>query len=684
MAGYAGLYICQICSKSYKRPEHLRRHQVSHGVERPHRCRICGSTFQRSDVLKRHLKTCDAFSEDPAEQPLEPSPKRPARRKSPSPQQPVLGFPEPSEPNLQYLTSNDPNVLRADSRSPPFANIAGWISGGLSNHAFDDPSENWQDFLNWTSGTQRLEVTVEGLGAKEESLQFLANFTSNTGLAASFDCGTLEQRWRVADAFAKSGTASTSPMEAAVGSGTPVPDINEGSHAHAAVHHWLSDPLSLKSHEIVTLVKEVVMHKSQNSCVGLTWSPSVQQACVQFFSPGNIRRCLYFYWAIWHPNVNIVHKPTFDPLSSKPQLVAAMVVIGACVSPERSDLEEVRRWFNCVEEMVFSDDDLCNDGPSPVCRDTGEVQWRHGKLRALQAAYMVCLYQNWEGSSSNKRRIRRHRYSAVVATARDIGISNARHPDYQQQTLCDFPWSRFALREELIRVFMWIFLLDTAFVIFNNLPPRMVIREMRMSTAMPEACFQAMTAEECFSDIQQGEQNTLDLVSAFEILYQPDIDSALILKLSNLGPLNLFALASAFHSIIFHFQNTFSCQGSLEAIKHAQQAWKTVWDGYMSHFSQVPRHSPTTSTMADLVPDDMWKRAGFTRYASEYWLLGKYMVDRLSKPAKKVFGAGTDPDNQVQSPISAPELVSPLLSQYDETSMQQVNMLISEFRNVNI
>ena len=75
-------------------------------------------------------------------------------------------------------------------------------------------------------------------------------------------------------------------------------------------------------------------------------------------------------------------------------------------------------WFNCVEEMVFTDDDFCSDvEPS---NETSELVsavagWR--KLQALQASYVVCLYQNWDGVDASKRRIRRHRFSTVVSVS---------------------------------------------------------------------------------------------------------------------------------------------------------------------------------------------------------------------------------------------------------------------------
>ena len=91
---------------------------------------------------------------------------------------------------------------------------------------------------------------------------------------------------------------------------------------------WLSDPLAVVTNEITNLIKEVVMVKARSSIVTLTWSALLQNMSLQFFSPPQLRKYLALYWAIWHPNVNFVHKPTFDPLASKAILVASMALIG--------------------------------------------------------------------------------------------------------------------------------------------------------------------------------------------------------------------------------------------------------------------------------------------------------------------------------------------------------------------
>ena len=148
-----------------------------------------------------------------------------------------------------------------------------------------------------------------------------------------------------------------------------------------------------------------------------------------------------------------------------------------------------------------------------------------------------------------------------------MDITTARHLNYCLQGRHEFDWNEFVSREELIRyvrylrwlchiltfpdhrIFHWIFLLDTAFVIFNNLPPRLVIKEMKEHVAAPEACFQAETADKCFRQIQQwmparSQFWKISFRSAFENLCQANLSTDMRYVLAALGPLNLFAMSS--------------------------------------------------------------------------------------------------------------------------------------------
>ena len=280
------------------------------------------------------------------------------------------------------------------------------------------------------------------------SFRFLIDFTSRTGLVSSFECASLAQRQQIVSSFHQSYLEQQHPEF--LGAIPPLPTPSEDplnpvppDHGLSPWSSWLHNPIVIKLQQVVVLVKNVVTVKPNNSTVTLTWSPSLEQRCLDFFSPPRFAKFIELYWSVWHPNVNIIHRPSFDPTSCKSILLAAMALIGkspvfpcipvflfwmesdddtgACVSPDPVDNEDAKMWFNCVEEMVFTDDDFCRDIDPPQPGDSTPLSVNtpanRRKLQALQASYIVCLYQNWEGTDASKRRIRRHRFGTVVSVS---------------------------------------------------------------------------------------------------------------------------------------------------------------------------------------------------------------------------------------------------------------------------
>ncbi|RBR15653.1 uncharacterized protein FIESC28_07294 [Fusarium coffeatum] len=571
----ATFYACPQCPKKYKRREHLYRHAASHSAVRPHRCGLCNQSYQRADVLRRHSLTCQGKVERGAtnrracdlcaKQKKACSAGQPCERcrgkeveccysfesdAPPGAGTPDFGIQPMAIANTQSLVGADGPATVVFGDTPLFdylgnyTSVSDMLEGSTNN-------QDWLDFVSLAAGNFQIHPDNN---LDNYRFHFLDNFTRRSGLVDSFDCGTYDQRVQVVERFEETDI----PCDA-----------------------LLPDPLSIQTHQILLNIKEVVTVKPRNSVVELEWSTVLEQTYMQFFSPRNIRKFLALYWHIWHPNVNFVHRPTFDPAKAKSILVAAMALIGASVSPNEADNEQAKIWFNCVEEMIFTDDDFCNDSMDGQTTPGLEPSANMSKIQALQAAYMM---------------------------ARDFGIMSARHPDSLYE---NFDWRGFAAREQLIRIFLWIYLLDHAFVIFNNLPPRM----------------------QCFAD---------------------------------LGPLNLFAVVSAFHALIFQHQNSFGGNDQLQAVYNALSNWKSVWEKYSDEFSFS--HPHVMIDKHNVAPDDLWRRVGFMRHSPEYWLLAKLLVDRLSSP-------------MITLPSSSDE---PILTRYDQTSMLQVNDLITGFQNVHI
>lgn len=372
------LHRCTVCFKTYKRREHLQRHRASHTSERPHRCVLCNASFQRTDVLKRHLQTCDGT-------PASTSGRRRAcdrcvrQKKACSSSQPCENCARRGL-ECQYSNITPPsqsNQIESTTTLPPIEHhqiVQEFHPPGIVEHhdQFDpirahfgddfdaliqeavaefplftghDPemhglSHDWLDshFSDPTplDEASRPERSCSSLSDYHGySFNFLYDFTSRTGLVSSFECGTLSQRLQVLASFHYPYQTHHSDLSdpdfqsfETVGGISILHDDLHIHHDLPTSSEWDVDPAAAKLDEIIALVKEVVTVKPNNSTVTHTWSPALEDQCRRFFSPPRFARFIELYWAIWHPNVNIIHRPSFNIMNTKPILLAAMALIG--------------------------------------------------------------------------------------------------------------------------------------------------------------------------------------------------------------------------------------------------------------------------------------------------------------------------------------------------------------------
>lgn len=337
-------FTCSRCNKTYKRREHLQRHAASHSSLRPHRCSFCGQSYQRADVLKRHALACQtkvragevsSSSRRACDLCVQQKkacstghPCEHCRRKS---VQCIYSFSNglATENNLpvgqddkQYTDEASlPTVVFGDDALFDYLGNCTSVTDMLQG---SDSNQDWLDFINLAAGHLQIMPTSPQTHLDNYAFHFLDNFTRKSGLVDSFDCGTFEQRLEV-EAIHRSGEGNviqtTEPDE--------VVHLNSSLMDHPQPQPLdLQDPLIIQTHQILLDIKQVVTVKPRNSVVELEWSTILEQTCIQFFSPHNLRKYLALFWHIWHPNVNFVHRPTFDPVTSKSILVACMALIG--------------------------------------------------------------------------------------------------------------------------------------------------------------------------------------------------------------------------------------------------------------------------------------------------------------------------------------------------------------------
>ncbi|KAF7528035.1 hypothetical protein G7054_g10277 [Neopestalotiopsis clavispora] len=430
--------------------------------------------------------------------------------------------------------------------------------------------------LTWDSNLNPASLLFAS-GNGSSKLAFLARFTSTDGMASSFDCGNSTQRKKILLRLLEArntGKISQAGAQCDLTFHAPLlnldPDVDPiefssdppGSNTSRGFEFvdsqekgWQatskSQTLYHKTYEIVAAIRQVSQKKNLKSSMRPTWSSTREVLCYHFFSPDNLERFLLAFWSMWYPNWPVFHKPTFVAAQKPASLLAVMCLIGAFLTSETSDRDQASMWVSEVEEWVFNNDSF-GDGNVQQTSDEFELVEIETRLDALRAAYGLVLILNWEGSQEDKNRARRIRFSQVIASARSIGFQAARHGDlgkYLQSHESLQSWRLFIVREELIRNFLYVFMLDCAFIIFNNCAPRMAIFELQFSLACPEVCFQADTLErwlDCttvWSCSLIGQRQPL-LCEAIEILTMAELSKQYWHVLRQMSSLNYFAVAN--------------------------------------------------------------------------------------------------------------------------------------------
>ncbi|KAJ5089197.1 hypothetical protein N7532_007881 [Penicillium argentinense] len=632
---------------------------------RPFSCEFCNSTFNRRDVLKRHERTCKSRCSFGTEhQPLEveescPSDDRAQKRHRVSVSASGIDLRAAPGPfPLAAETTLDPRYVDLPHLSSSFTEPSTTINPhlhcqselvwrgnelALSNSTFDpigsdnEPALNMPSPLDFSSLDCFLFPQMNTDLFIAERLEFMAYFTSTQGMRTFSDQESFRRRQKMAhDAHeAKYALTQNGGLD-----GSDIPD--------------------LKCQELIGDIRDIVSNKRNDDVITLEWTASTEQMCRGFFTASKTRRFLDYFWSLWYPHCPIVHKPLFDASSASPALLCVMLIIGACLSPDESDRSTARKWLDCVEELIFRHSYFRSD------RELSPEQRRPRKeiVQCIQAAYLVSSLQKREGSAEAQARIRRHRHASMVALARHIGPRKASHRHLELNKASNTWWQQFAGEEELIRTIIFVFLIDAALTIFHNSPPRMVVPELKMDVACPEACFQAESAGECMRQLKfwaktRFWKHRLSIVSVVRRICQSAIDESLVQEFSQLGTLNLFTMVQSIHSLMFHLHNSLVFESTLAPIQTGLENWHHIWNVRIPEDNDIPD-----------IPGNLWKQVGFLRHASEFWHLARLLLGKM------ISSSHSDHDEL--------EETTQQMSRYDHSDMGDVNELIMDYRRMEL
>ncbi|EXL60825.1 hypothetical protein FOCG_00102 [Fusarium oxysporum f. sp. radicis-lycopersici 26381] len=599
----------------------LRRAEIS---DSPSICSFCQRRFTRRDALKRHWGICKVRLENGSDIPL-----LPARR-------PRLKKPRACNRCVRLKRACDRSVPCSTCSIRNYECSYERAASSKTSAVSEDSSQAE------TNGAYQQEISYGVVKADDAMPVVLAEFIDYS------------QEWLRSQRRQLNNT------------------LNDSSY----------QDLTAKTGEILGMIKRTLTRTRLCSHACIEWSPIVEKACLDFFSPSNLHRFLRLFWSGWYPNSPMIHKPTFNSEAEPPGLIASMAVLGACLSPDSNDCVRAMAWLTPVEEVVFADNILYDDSiiASPNLVGDEAVVW--DKLKALHAAYFICVAQNWEGSKEGRKRVRKDRYSRIVSIARSFGLYNLSLAKLDTTFSTQQKWARFILLESMIRTATYIYLLDSAFVLYYRLPPRVISLELNTGLVCPEVCFQAESAAECFLQLHMatmGKQNQsrLTVSSAVRLLCSPhSLDLSIF---HNLSSFNMFTIISgrfnvlppfmsddsvALCCLVFQYQTTLVDVSQVTPAATGLSRWIWLW--------QRDGHIVVDSDGYSV--ENMWKRAGFMQHANEYYHLACAMLERWKLSERQIGNTLTAWAAPLGSVQGNPK--------YDDGEMVQVKALIHDMENM--
>lgn len=189
-------------------------------------------------------------------------------------------------------------------------------------------------------------------------------------------------------------------------SGEVFRDSPDSSHSSS-----LPDPTRRRLNELVMQLTDIYITLPKGHAAR---APSVRmKEADKFFTVLNFHVFTQTYFHHFYPHCPVIHRPSFNSSTAAHGLILVVCLAGAFYSSLQDSITMARSLLDLAEEFIFQNPCFQQNSRSKfsgeALEDSTEV------LETLQAALTITILQNWEGNEAARRRIRTHRFGALVS-----------------------------------------------------------------------------------------------------------------------------------------------------------------------------------------------------------------------------------------------------------------------------
>ncbi|CEJ60485.1 hypothetical protein PMG11_09057 [Penicillium brasilianum] len=416
--------ICVHCGRAFRRTEHLERHVRTHTKEKPFIC-FCGAAFTRRDLLKRHTRIShqDGLS-SPDSQPG--SMAKPALQATPRPTpapaaippqydaaaRPVASIPGPSPVHQWSVTQSEPSPYMPQ-------NQAGSIMAAGAPNLNPVPGEH--PAMHDPAMLQAAQLLIPGdyqattipyLPEDLNHFQEFTHFLDSIGLPAE---------WLPSDGEASQMQPDIGledvqkPAQSSQEQSRPRRSLREESRGDSPFRSWLpSVPRgdqslgALSDSEPPQASKSSRFNVSEDQRFRLAAAlEDFRNVIPDFTLPSRhtLTRYLTSYFEGFHPHIPFIHIPTFRFNECSPELILAIMTIGAQYRFEHRNAERLFHVSKAVlYERMSRDSRLTGySAPLAVSQYSGDGQGASRaaistsrQMEVIRCLLVLMSYATWE------------------------------------------------------------------------------------------------------------------------------------------------------------------------------------------------------------------------------------------------------------------------------------------------